>query len=69
MGSLSIRLRQLRKDRNIKAKDLAAYLHITYRAYQKYETGEIDPPTAKTIALADYFNVSIDYLVGRSDVR
>jgi len=42
-------------------------LSITYRTYQKYETGEIDPPTSKTLALADYFNVSIDYLVGRSD--
>jgi len=61
------RLKQLRKENNIMAKSIAELLQITYRTYQKYETGEIDPPTSKTIALADYFDVSIDYLVGRSD--
>ena len=61
------RLRELRTKNNIMAKSLAELLNITYRTYQKYETGEIDPPTSKTIFLADYFDVSLDYLCGRSD--
>jgi transcriptional regulator with XRE-family HTH domain len=46
---------------------MAAFLGITERGYQCYEQGEREPPIAKLIALADYFDVSIDYLVGRSD--
>lgn len=67
MSILGSRLKQLRTDKNVMAKNIAELLNITYRTYQKYETSEIDPPTSKTIALADYFDVSIDYLVGRSD--
>lgn len=61
------RIKQLRADNNVMAKEVAQYLEIGYRTYQKYETGEIDPPTSKTISLADYFQVSLDFLVGRSD--
>ncbi len=46
---------------------MAELLNITPRNYQRYETGEVDPPTSKTIFLADYFDVSLDYLVGRTD--
>ena len=45
----------------------AEILGMGQRNYQKYETGEIDPPLSKAIVLADFFNVSLDYLVGRSD--
>lgn len=62
-----LRLRQLRESRNIKAKDVAELLGISYRNYQRYENGEIDTPSSKLIALADYFGVSADYLLGRSD--
>ena len=61
------RLRQLRLNKNIMVKQVAELLNITPRNYQRYETGEVDPPTSKTIALADFFDVSIDYLVGRTD--
>lgn len=40
------------------AKTVAKLLNITYRTYQKYETEEFDPPTSKTITLADYFNIT-----------
>ena len=66
MAAYANRLKQIRKEKLIMAKVLAETLHITYRTYQKYETGEIDPPTSKLITLADYFDVSLDYLVGRS---
>ena len=42
-------------------------LGISLRAYQFYESGAYDPALPNLIALADYFQVSIDYLVGRSD--
>lgn len=67
MSEFGSRLKQLRLNKNIMSKSMAEYLDITPRNYQRYETGEVDPPTSKTIALADYFNVSLDYLVGRSD--
>lgn len=67
MSNNGLRLKSLRTSKNVMAKDLAQLLQIGYRTYQKYETGEIDPPTSKTIALADFFDVSIDYLVGRTD--
>lgn len=60
-------LKELQKSKNLKQTDIAEFLGITSRNYQDYEYGKIDPPTSKIIALADYFNVSIDYLVGRTD--
>lgn len=57
-------LKELRTEQNIQAKVVAEHLGILYRTYQKYETGEIDPPLSKATALADYFDVPLDYLVG-----
>lgn len=69
MENFSIRLKELRKSAKVKQSDLASLLSITVRHYQDIEYGKVDLPTSKLIALADYFNVSLDYLVGRSDVR
>ena len=68
MATFPERLRELRLDRKIMAKAMADSLGISYRNYQRYETGEIDPPASKLVTLADFFNVSIDYLVGRTDI-
>lgn len=46
---------------------MGEYLGISTRAYQYYESGERYPDFEGLLALADYFQVSIDYLVGRSD--
>ena len=67
MKELGSRLKELRKSRNIGQKTLADMLGISLRAYQFYESGAYDPALPNLIALADYFQVSIDYLVGRSD--
>ncbi len=67
MSDFATRLKALRLERKIMAKTLAQLLAITPRNYQRYEKGEIDPPTSKTLSLADYFDVSLDYLVGRTD--
>jgi len=46
---------------------MAEFLGITERHFQRYEAGEIDLSTSLTIKLADYFDVSTDYLLGRSE--
>ena len=63
------RLKILRDERGIKQKELAQLLSITERTYRHYEAGEIDPPTSKTALLANFFDVSVDYLLGRTDDR
>ena len=67
MLEFSVKLKELRKQYGVKQTDMAKYLDITTRHYQRYEAGEVDPSISTTITLADYFNVSLDYLVGRSD--
>lgn len=63
----SERLKNLRKTRMIPQKDIAEYLGISVSAYQYYEAGKNEPCIARLIMLADLFNVSIDYLVGRTE--
>ena len=67
MSDYTNRLKELREKQNIMAKDIAALLQISYRNYQRYEKGEIDPPTSKTLLLAEFYNVSMDYLIGRTN--
>lgn len=67
MDIFSERVKTLRKEIKAKQSDLAKLLDVTVRHYQQIEYGKVDLPTSKLIALADYFDVSIDYLVGRSD--
>ena len=64
---LHLRLKGLRKDAGLKQTDMSEILGLSTRNYQRYESGDVDPPTSKTVFLADYFDVSLDYLVGRSD--
>ena len=61
------RLKELRCSKGLTLKAMAEILSMVQRNYQRYETGEVDPPLSKIIALANYFDVSIDYLVGRTD--
>lgn len=67
MNKFSERLKSLRKAKNLKQTEVAVLLNVTVRHYQDIEYGKIDIPTSKLVFLADYFDVSIDYLVGRSD--
>ena len=67
MEILGERLRKLRKDRKVLQQTMADGLGVSLRSYQFYESGEYDPSLPNLIALAAYFQVSIDYLVGRSD--
>ena len=62
-----MRLRELRITSKTPQKQLADLLGTTVRAIAYYETGEREPNIAGLIALADFFGVSLDYLVGRTD--
>ena len=59
------RLAELRADHDIKQVELAAYLNITQATYSDYENGKINIPVESLAKLADYYHVSLDYLVGR----
>ena len=67
MNIFSIRLKELRVKNGTLQKELASLLQISDRQFRSYEAGKVDPPTSKSILLANYFNVSLDYLVGLSD--
>lgn len=67
MTTLCDRLQQLKKSKNVLQKDISKAVGLSLRAYQRYEYGERQPTTNVLIALADYFDVSLDYLVGRTD--
>jgi len=60
-------LRGIREDRDLKQKDLAAYLNVSQNTYSQYETGVIALTADVLIKLADYYNVSVDYLLDRTN--
>ena len=61
------RLRDLREDNDLTQTDVAKILGMSQTGYSKYETGENDIPTIISIKLADYYNTSTDYLLGRTN--
>lgn len=69
MAELCERLRLLRQERKMTQKQMAELLHQTLRAYQYCESGHHVPEYANLLALADFFDVSLDYLTGRSQTR
>lgn len=62
------RLRDLREDHDQKQEALAQVLHISRQQYQLYESGKRELPMHHFITLAKYYNVSLDYLSGLTDV-
>lgn len=67
MSTFGEHLKSIRKSKNVTQKQVAQAINITERNYQNYELNEKKPGFDNLIALADYFDVSLDYLVGRSD--
>lgn len=65
----SMRLKELRKSRKLNQVDLGKIGGITSKQIQRYESGESEPTLSVLVRLSDYFDVSLDYLVGRSDVK
>ena len=61
------RLRDLREDRDLKQTDVATLLGIRQTVYSRYERGYQNLPLEHLLALADYYGVSTDYILGRTD--
>ena len=66
---MRLRIRDLREDRDLKQKQIAAYLVCDQSLYSKYERGERPVPLDVIVKLADFYGVSVDYLIGRSDEK
>ena len=68
MSKFSVRLREIRMERGKTQAETAEYLGFKgLRGYQYYEEGKNEPSIARLIALADFFDVTLDYLMGRTD--
>jgi len=63
------RIRDLRNDKDLSQADIAKVLDMSQTGYSKYETGENDIPTRVLLILADFYGVSVDYLLSRTDVK
>lgn len=63
------RLKDLREDKDYLQKDVAKILGITQQYYSQYELGKYTIPTELLIKLAKEYNVSVDYIVGLSDIK
>ena len=61
------RIQDLRIDSDLSQKNIGELLHISQRSYSHYETGSRNIPIEMLIRLADYYDTTIDYLVGRTD--
>ena len=62
-------IRSLRIDRGLTQRQVAEYLHIKQNTYSQYEVGTLNYPVEALMRLADLYEVSVDYLLGRTDVR
>ena len=69
MEILAINLLNLRKDRKVSRQAVANAVRISAKTYERYENGEREPNASTIVALADYFGVTTDYLLGRTDQR
>ena len=67
MSVFSNRLLELKNIRHVRQQDIADAIGVSLRGYQYYEKGTKEPTMSKLIALANYFDVSLDYLIGRTD--
>ena len=63
------RIRDLREDNDLTQRELGVILSCSQRVYSNYERGELDIPTEILIKLADYYDVSVDYLLNRTNKK
>ena len=62
-----MRIKDLREDRDLTQKEIAAYLHIRQNTYSQYENGQRQLPIDCLIALAHFYNTSTDYILGLTE--
>jgi len=63
------RIRNLREDKDLTQNEIASYLHTTQRSYSRYENDERSIPIEILCQLADFHQTSVDYLIGRTDIK
>ncbi len=63
------RIKDLRQDRDLNQTEIANMLGMSQTGYSKYETSENDMPTYVLIKLADFYDTSVDYLLGLTDIK
>lgn len=61
------RIRNLREDKDLTQQQMSEILYCSQRVYSNYERGELDIPTEILIKLADFHDVSVDYILNRTD--
>ena len=66
---MQLRIRDLREDRDLKQKDLAELLQVHQTTYSDYERGLLNVPVSALHKLADFYGVSVDYLLGRTEEK
>jgi len=69
MATFADRLKLLRNNKKLTQKEFAKILNINERSYQNYEINASTPNFKLLLFIADYFDVSIDYLVGKSEIK
>ena len=67
--NMNLRIRDLREDHDLKQKQVADYLMCDQSLYSKYERGERPFPLEYADKLADYYHVSVDYILGRTNKK
>jgi transcriptional regulator with XRE-family HTH domain len=63
------RLTELKNEKKLLLKDIAKAINVSTRQFQRYEKGEQQPTLPVLVSLADFFDVSLDYLVGRKEKK
>lgn len=63
------KMRDLREDHDLSQQDVAELLNVSQATYSRYESGVLDIPSISLIKLADYYKVSVDYILGRTDKK
>ncbi|MBO5332946.1 MAG: helix-turn-helix transcriptional regulator [Clostridia bacterium] len=63
------RIRDLREDKDLTQREMGEILMCSQRVYSNYERGDLDIPTEILIKLADFHNVSVDYILNRTDKK
>ena len=63
------RIRNLREDKDLTQKQIGEYLNMSQTGYNQYEIGKNDIPTKVLINLADFYNTSVDYLLGLTNQK
>lgn len=66
---MPLRIRDIREDHNLRQEDIAQLLHVSQATYSRYEKEDIDIPHKALSVLADFYQTSVDYLLGRTNQK